>query len=225
MSEHEVPLDFYSWHGYYTEPEKYAESAFYSRKLLDEYGYAETEMILNEWNYIRGWLSDDIKESYRTMANEKGAAFDAACMLCVEKTPLDMFMYYDARPSCAYNGLFEPFTYDIRKPYYAFWQFNKLYRLGTEVESYSEKPVYAGAAVNGNRMGVQIAYYSDEASASAGRLAIELSGLPENVKCDIYVVDKNRSNELIRTEYICGHSGMIYIDAEPNTVLYLDIEA
>lgn len=223
MREHEVPLDFYSWHGYYTEPEKYAESAFYSRKLLDDYGFSGTELILNEWNYIRGWLGEDIKESYRTMANEKGAAFDAACMLCVEKTPLDMFMYYDARPNCAYNGLFEPFTYDIRKPYFAFWQFNKLYRLGTEVKSCSEKPVYAGAAKKGDVMAAQIVYYSNETDASAERLAIELCGLPGNVKCDIYVVDKNRSNELTRTEYFSGQNGTVYIDAEPNSVMYLEM--
>jgi len=53
MREHEVPIDFFSWHVYLTEPQKVAERAVWIRENLDAYGYTDAESILNEWNYVR----------------------------------------------------------------------------------------------------------------------------------------------------------------------------
>ena len=50
-----VPLDFYSWHFYGTNPRVLKGNCLETRKVLDDFGYTETESILNEWNYVRGW--------------------------------------------------------------------------------------------------------------------------------------------------------------------------
>src|SRR5699024_8263688 len=52
-----VPLDFFSWHNYNSNPWKIAELAGYARDIIDQHGFTKTESILDEWNYIppSGW--------------------------------------------------------------------------------------------------------------------------------------------------------------------------
>lgn len=48
-----APLDFFSWHIYANEPNKVLELGEPICSLLDEYGFTQTEGILNEWNYVQ----------------------------------------------------------------------------------------------------------------------------------------------------------------------------
>lgn len=48
-----VPPDFFSRHCYGFLPEKMYKRSGFVRKKLNEYGYTNTESILNEWNYIK----------------------------------------------------------------------------------------------------------------------------------------------------------------------------
>ncbi|MBQ2468222.1 MAG: hypothetical protein II503_00935, partial [Clostridia bacterium] len=58
MEKRSVPLDFFSWHIYAHYPEKMPRAAAKFREMLDRHGYAGTESILNEWNYVKGWTDD-----------------------------------------------------------------------------------------------------------------------------------------------------------------------
>ena len=222
--EHQVPLDFFSWHGYRTEPQQYVDDIAYARSLLDRYGFTETELILNEWNYVKGWMRDEIVQSYQAMLSEKGAAFNAACMLAVQKTPLDMFMYYDARPDCSFNGLFAPYTFEPLKGYYAFWQFNKLYQLENEVASETnDHNVYVVAAAKGSNAAVQLAYYSNE-DLDTETVAVTLKGLDGVVKVTALLTDKNHENEKIR-ECLCnGPETTLYFNLKLHSTMLLTVE-
>ena len=80
-----APLDFFSWHGYMRDPRKGARAARHLDALLKEYGYEQTESIYDEWNYVRDWSKVD--ESFRIIADERGAAFDAGMMCALQSSP------------------------------------------------------------------------------------------------------------------------------------------
>ncbi|HAB19865.1 MAG TPA: hypothetical protein DCE44_25955, partial [Verrucomicrobiales bacterium] len=49
-----VPLNFFSWHCYTADPSELSARARAIRRLLDSYGFTDTENHLNEWNYLPG---------------------------------------------------------------------------------------------------------------------------------------------------------------------------
>ena len=111
-------------------------------------------------------------------------------------------MYYDARPATGWNGLFHPFTYELLKPYYAFWQFNKLYQLKNQVLAESNcKDIYVCAASNGERSAIQMAYYS-ETDLEDEEVEINVKGLPDAVKITTLLTDAEHDNQVL-TENIC----------------------
>ena len=133
--DNEVPLDFFSWHIYSTNPRLMAEKAGRIRKMLDDAGYVKTESILNEWNYVKGW-GDDWVHSLEVESgrfNQKGAAFTAAAMVDCQNAPVDMLMYYDARINSAMNGMFDATTLWPKKGYYPFYAWSKLADRGVQV--------------------------------------------------------------------------------------------
>ena len=130
-----VPLDFFSWHVYATEPARVVERCLETRKLLDKYGFDNVESILNEWNYVKGWV-DDWAYSLEVESgrfNQKGAAFVMATMIDCQSCPLDMMMFYDARLSSGMNNMFAKPTYYPLKGYYPFYAWSKLVDCGMQV--------------------------------------------------------------------------------------------
>ncbi len=151
---HKSPLDFFSWHSY-SFIDSNLKYAAYVREMLDSYGFANTESILNEWNpgiAERGKLQD--------------AANIAGMMCAMQNAPLDMLMYYDAQINSAYCGLYDPVAKTVFKAYYAFWYFGKLYRLGTQVKSgVSCSGLYAVAARGGEEGGILVSNLTGEAKS------------------------------------------------------------
>ena len=133
--DNEVPLDFFSWHIYATEPARITDRCVQARKMLDKYGFGKTESILNEWNYVKGW-TDDFKYSLEVESgcfNQKCAAFIMATMVDCQSRPLDMLMFYDARIGTGMNSMFSKPTYQPLKGYYPFYAWSKLVDCGTQV--------------------------------------------------------------------------------------------
>ncbi len=219
VKEHDVPLDFFSYHGYATEPSYYVNSEKYTRMLLERYGLAGVETILDEWNYVIAFSGEAMRESYLTLASEKGAAFAAACMLAMQKTTLDMFMYYDFRPS-SFSGPFDPYTREIRKPYWPFWGFNKLYRLGTEVFSENDGDLYLCAAEGKGKKAVMAAYYHD-GEIEEEEAEIVLRGLSGKTKFAMYLTDAEHDNALVRRDVFTTEEGSIGLLLKPYSVLIL----
>ena len=132
--DNSVPLDFFSWHIYATEPQRIVDRAVAARKLMDKYGFQKAESILNEWNYVKGWV-DDWPYSLEVESgrfNQKGAAFVMAAMADCQSNPVDMLMFYDARPG-GMNIMFSRPTHQPMKGYYPFYAWSKLADCGTQV--------------------------------------------------------------------------------------------
>jgi len=219
MKKVKAPLDFFSYHWYWTEPKDMSAKCTRIRKMLDEIGFNTAETILNEWNYVRGWL-DEFVYSIEQIISMKGAAFNAACMLECQNTPgIDMFMYYDARPT-AFNGLFDMYTYRPLKGYYAFYHFADLYGLKNQYKSETDdEDVYVVCAKDGDKAAIMLTYYSENDNKGAKFIDIETDGFDlEGAK--ILVTDKDQTDAVY--PYSAFENGKITIRLERNSILYIE---
>lgn len=188
LVERGLPLDFFSFHGYAVHPSKLLEYIENARNLCDQYGFTETKLHLNEWNYIRSFVGDEWTYSLRAEKGLKGASFTSAMMTVGQTSALDMLMYYDARP-CAMNGMFDTDFLTPLKGYYPFRFFGELYRMGEFVRpEYEEGQIFATAARGGGRAGVMLTNYDDDDSASSVEICLDLRGV-EGKTATLYVLD------------------------------------
>ncbi len=163
--QYKLPLDFFSWHIYTTDPAKMVERCRLVRSLLDERGYKDTQSILNEWNYMNERFPHFF---FKRMGTEVGASFVMAAMQQMQDEDCDLLMYYCANPGAAYNGLVDRATWEPTRTYYAFQAWDKLSRYGTQVAT--EKVISSGindlyaTAVKGegNRLAVLVTRYNDD---------------------------------------------------------------
>jgi len=224
MAKRGVPLDFFSYHFYTTGPRGMSWTANYTRRMLDKYGYTNTEIILDEWNYIVSYKEDELMHSWETIKSTRGAAFVTGCQIDGQKSSLDMLMYYDARPGTPFNGLFELGTYKPYKSYYSFLAFNELYKLGGETKSESDDNDVYVLSAKGDKKAVLISYYGG-VDAEDKVLELHLSGFEKpNNKVSYKMLDNEYDLELTKDEYINGDAVTLYIKMEANTVLLLTIE-
>jgi len=214
-----VPMDFFSWHWYWTEPSDVSIKATRIRKLLAKYGYGNVESILNEWNYVRSWTKEFVY-SIKQIIGMKGAAFTSACMCIMQNNPdVDMLMYYDARPT-GFNGIWDMYTYEELKGYYAFYTFANLYELGTHVENSSDdENIYVVAAKNGEKVGAVVTYYAENDNENSKIIEINIDGADmSNAK--LYLVDEAHTY----TPYTLAafQNGKLTIRLERNSILYIE---
>ncbi len=226
LAQLNAPLDFFSWHIYAAAPEKIVERVRKVREMLDRHGFEKTESILNEWNYVRGWTGGDWLYSLKMEKGLKGAAFIAAAMSVCQREPLDMLMYYDARP-CAMNGMYNTdFVCECLKGYYPFRMFNELYKLGGCVQTDADENLYCCAAVSGGRAAAMLTYYSDDDSAAPKDVRVSLSGLDfaDAVKVRLSLLDQEKDMESVREEILSGREAALYLKMTNWSTVLIEIE-
>ena len=214
-----VPMDFFSWHWYWTEPSDVSIKATRIKKLLLKYGYDKAESILNEWNYVRSWTKEFVY-TIKQIIGMKGAAFTSACMCIMQNNPdVDMLMYYDARPT-GFNGIWDMYTYEELKGYYAFYTFANLYDLGTQVEhSSDDNDVYVVAAKNGEKTGAVVTYYTENDNENSKIVEIDACG-KDMSRAKIFRVDeKNTYSPYLNSAFV---DGKLTVRMERNTILYIE---
>ena len=172
-----APLDFFSWHSY----DRTADTvpvAYWVRQQLDQYGFANAESHLNEWNPVH---------------QQRGTGLHGAevmsMILGMQKAPLDVCVIYDARyDGSDYCALFDAYTHKPIHAYYALVAFNHLYQLGTEVYSESDtEGVYVVAASDGNRHAMVISDISNHAKP----LPLQIEGVDLS-QARYHVMDQSR---------------------------------
>ena len=145
VKENNLPLDFFSWHSY-SDAEKNVAYEKYVHENLEKYGFVNTESILNEWNpgiEHRGTLLDSCNV--------------VEMMLKMQNTTVDMLMYYDGQVHGAYQGMYNPVSFEPFKTYYVFKAFSKLYKLQNQVKVTDiSEGISCVAAANGNEKAVLI---------------------------------------------------------------------
>ena len=152
-----LPFDFFSHHSY-MDVGRTIDIQNYTENLLEEAGFNNIEIHLNEWN------TDRTRE---TRGTAKSAADVAAMMMAMHRTKMSVMCYYDARVDISvYGGLFNPLTYEPYCTYYSFKAFGNLYTLGNQIESVGdgEDGLYAMAATDGKKKGILIANIGDKKS-------------------------------------------------------------
>ena len=199
-----VPLDFYSWHAYTTEARWMFGMGDRIRGVLDKNGYEKTESHMNEWNYVDGCFSRaKWKYSLEVDAGrhiDKGAAFCADTMnRCQASRSVDMAMYYDARVEYRMNGMFDHLTLDPMKPYYAFYGWDKLYRLGqslaaTVADDQGQYAATAAADSEGKRHALMLSRYNNDNNVVDEQwVTIRLKGGKSLANARIHLTDAIRT--------------------------------
>ena len=215
-----VPLDFFSWHQYTFDPRTISAFSRQIRQKLDSYGYGDSESILNEYNYVEDWTGQPYLNSVEAILNNRGAAFTAACFCEGQNAPLDMLMYYDARPS-VFNGLFDFYTFRKLPGYYPFPYFATLYKLRKQIRCDSDHPeLYAVAACGDDgRLGIFVSYYSkDKALRPSLPVCVQLQDpLPRKFRCRITCPGRLDEEEIHTVK-----NGSLELALEPSTVLLLE---
>ena len=208
-----APMDFIGFHWYATDLNQMAMRCRQIRSILDEEGYTNTLTSLDEWNYPIhiGWRDDAIA----CVRGMRGAAFVAAAMCRGQREPVDVMMYYDARPRTAYNGLFDFYTKRPQKTYYSLRMFSELYRLGQEVSSTDGNPVYACAATDGTRHALLLSCFDQDRNLQPQDVTLEVSGW-NTQKLRRYDLDEDRS--MLTKRLRDGISGL---HMDPDSVVLL----
>ena len=196
MAKREVPIDFFSWHIYCVEPKKMVERANTVKRLLIENGYENTESILNEWNYVKGWR-EEFKDSLAVIHGIKGAAFIMSIITEAQKCDgVDMLMYYDSRGDSCFNGVFDFYSLEPLKGYYALCWYSNFYDMEYEVRCESEpENIYSLCGVDKNGKAVCIiTNYSDSNDVPKKKIKLDFG---RKCKFEVYKVDKENDGELV----------------------------
>lgn len=196
MQKRSVPIDFFSWHIYCTEPRHMVEKAQRLYTLMDKYGYGDAESILNEWNYIKGW-TEEFVYSIKSIIGIKGAAFTMACISEAQHAPIDMLMYYDTRPS-PFNGIFDFYTYAPLKGYYPLYWYGMLYDMEKEIPAENTvENIYSLCGVDANgKVTAIITHYSDNDAAENKTVSLDFD---RKGNFEIYILDAAHDGERVAT--------------------------
>lgn len=220
-NEGNVPLDFFSWHWYWTQPTDMSIKGTRIRKLLDDAGYKNTESILNEWNYVRCWTKEFIY-TIEQIISIKGACFTSACMSAGQSNPgIDMLMYYDARPG-TFNGLFDFYTMRPLKGYYPFYLYSNLFELGTHVYSESDdENIYVVGAKSDTGKGVLITYYAEDDNLGIKDICVDLGNVDIN-GAKLFLIDKdNTMAQHPLSSFV--NDGVITLKLLRNSIVYIEL--
>ena len=225
LNENGVKPDFFSWHVYGPTVEKVRDRIRLAREFLDKYGFTETESILNEWNYVKGWTGDDWVYTLKNEKGLKGSAFIASVMCMAQYEQLDHLMFYDARPTTM-NSLFcTDFVFECLKGYYPFYMFNQLYHLEQAVSVVRDEEDLWAVAATGDEQAVMLSYYNDDDHAPEKTVKIEMKNVPHKgkVKLEYYCLDADHDCELVREEIFTATDFAAYIKMPLNTTYLLKV--
>lgn len=205
VKENNIPLDFYSFHSYAKTPRGIYEAAIEGNEALKEAGIKNAETILNEWNYVKGWLGEEWQHSLDAWKGIKGSSFITGTICACQYSPLNMLMFYDASPStmCSLFETDRPWV--ALKGYYSFKMFGELFNLGNSVEvSCDDGEIYSAAAKSENKAAILLTYFADEAVEESKKITIDLKnlGISGNLKLTYYLLDEDNDSTLFKEESI-----------------------
>jgi hypothetical protein len=98
--ERKLPLDFCSWHCYTERPIAVVTRAREVQRLLDKYGFFETENQVNEWSPcprpFRDMRRDPFiaREFFERTGSSEGGAFNASVLCFLQDTSVNLAAFY-----------------------------------------------------------------------------------------------------------------------------------
>jgi xylan 1,4-beta-xylosidase len=227
--DHQVPLDFVSWHGYADHPDKLMRNVEESLAMLGENGFKNVETIFGEWNYLP--VPWEVSRTERELTRDRftwtwgapGAAFTASMLAYLLPSELDIACYYSAYGTVFRFGLFDIFGLP-RKPLFTFSAFNRLVECGTRIHvtgNNRETGLGITGAVNMEKQttAVLLSNFQDESS----RYLLDLKNLPASgrIYCDEFVIDETHSLEWEREQILVSSDARMIIELPKATVRLL----
>ena len=203
---HQAPLDFYSYHNYSSDPFGWiTASPAAVRKELDDNGYPNAEIHLNEWHYFPGdWhrLRNDTDYKLhlydKEMKGYDSAAFLTTVMTLWEDTPLDYGAYYTCQSSgwgCYVTGTDTP-----TPSWYGLKAFGEIVRYPERLQAVSSRQnvsVLAGKDADGNSAMLISAFKTGNLDYK-----ITLDSPVDAAKCEIRMLDNFHNLSLVEDAVI-----------------------
>lgn len=233
--EEDLPLDFLSYHGYESTYDAVYQNAVWVRELLDRFGFTDTRIWFDEWNYIgfeRPWEGDIwmmirndetpelCREVHENQKNEVGGSFAAAALIALNDGPCDKAHYYDGQIASNWCGLFDAYSVP-QKPFYTFCAYGQMYSACTQmiaVDNSTMQPPYAMAGVGEGVRMILLSNYRGE----SGHIALDMHGLGQGIKkAEIFRISKTQNLALDRVEYYTAEDVTQIVSAEPYDVLFI----
>ena len=239
---HSLPLDFFSWHCYTSDPGEIVRDAKIARVLLDEHGFKNTESFLDEWHYLDmpwdklfpGNVGNDsnlakystVRAAFAEINGPKAAVFAASVLMLLQDCPTDVAAYYNA-------DYYNPFSmFDIYgipvKLYYVFKAFNQLIKMPERVScTYrgtlhdSSVDLLAGVSENSKSAAILIS----NSSSSNKSYTLSLKNLPgaTQVRADIYLVDKEHNLELTKSNEVNMRNSVLKLRLSPVSIFLIKL--
>lgn len=200
VKREELPFDFFSHHSYEGVKNNLIMQT-YCEEMLDQYGFHDTEIHLNEWN------TDPHTGQFGT---SKPCA-DAVALMCeMQNTRMNVMCFYDARmrqPS-DYGGMFDAGTREPFTLYYGFRAFGELFCMGTQTEAKSDnEDIYVLSAAGGGRKGILISNIGNADTVSVSGAKVKKA----------YLIDENHhftGTEIDENAIELAQYGVIYMECE-----------
>jgi hypothetical protein len=222
-----LPLDFFSWHAYYGDPKSLAIDAATARRLLDEYGFKQTESHLNEWRYLTTWAGlrpNDPKEYaavpewFARSCREEGAAFCASVLMLLQDRPIDVVNFYcaDTSPWSMFGQFGIP-----TKVYYVFRGFHELANTPNRVACDGLPPggpLLLCAGLSDDRQ--TAALLASNFRSGPKKIAVALRNLPwkGGLRVETYRIDATHNFERTTEETPKMEDSVLYLDLPSNGV-------
>lgn len=225
-TEHKLALDFFSWHTYSNDPAVYSRKAKAMRAWLDAHGYPQTEIHLNEWNYLphNDW-SGQAKESqgevrakwFAEQGGTAGAAFVAYTLLSLQDSPVDVANFFHGDSSSF--GLFTQHG-EPKKTFYAVEAFKALLDepQRVTVTGTGEGQIIAAAGLSEDKNSATVVVSNYRHTDVDFVLHLDHLPWPGDSVCELRRIDKDSSLSKVAPQTIRG-SRFAFTAASPSVVL------
>ena len=198
-----IPIDFFTWHGYGRRATQLPEKAKIVDEILADLGLRNTKNICDEWNYWpEGVFNTELttvqsRDVMLRLKNEEGASFCVSSLIGLMDTGIDMTHYYDGQIcATAFCGLFDSFGVP-QKTFYAFKSLNYVVNFPERVVSDCKNEMYSIAGIDReNKEAAILLSRFDTNGYIIGEerkdVPLSLKNLPEEIKeYEIFLIDKN----------------------------------
>ena len=208
--QHQLPLDFFSWHVYTQDLSLISKIATETHELVAKYGYPQAESWLDEWNYVPdglGALFDPhsdrhvARKAVDGMRDEIAASFVTSAMVLMQQLPIDGACYYDGQPDAHYCGIWDPYGINM-KPFYGFLAFRQMADCKIQVHADQSEPNGLYVCASANAEHTQGCLMICNPSSEALECQLEVSGVPASANLSKMVVDHDRDLEEVKSTNI-----------------------
>ena len=196
-----VRPDFISWHSYTVDPDSLVAQASAGRAALDDAGFKDTEICINEWHYLENWegVHQNVTvESFRAAQKKvhgiDSGAFNTAVLSGWQYTPLDTAFYYGA--SWGGNWGYVTIDQQLDKNFYSMCLMGDMIRDYTElcpVENQGSIHLMAAKSADGKSAALLVSDF--QGLGASDSLEISVRGLDSAKVESVVKLDENADNE------------------------------